>query len=77
MSELRKKLKNSDNELVAFKIDDGIAVGTKKQTGLYCDAVVILKEKKDGTVNIIINQDKLHALGGKIIKKNFDDPMPE
>ena len=58
MSELRKKLKKNENvELVAFKTNNGIAIGKKNPNGFFCDAVVVVTERKDGTIEVVINKD--------------------
>lgn len=77
MSELRKKLKKQNIELVAFKTDNGIAIGKKNPNGFYCDAVAVLKECKDGTVKLVINKDTLKSIGGEVVMKNLADDMPE
>ncbi len=78
MSELRKKLKKNENiELVAFKTNSGIAIGKKNPNGLFCDAVVVMTERKDGTIEVVINKDVLSSIEGNIHMKNLSDPMPE
>lgn len=77
MSELQKKLKQNDIALKAIKIDNGIAIGSKKTEGYNVNAVVVLQENKDGTISLVINQDVLKEIGGNIVMKDFADPIPE
>lgn len=75
MVNVQKKLKGTDNVLAAFTVENGIAIGSKKSSGYYVDAVVVLKGNEDGTVTLYINQDKLDGLNGNVVYKNFNEDL--
>lgn len=75
MANLQKKIKGTENVLAAFMIDNGMAIGSKKQGGYYVDAVVILTGNEDGTTTLYINDDKLEELNGNVVFKKFADEI--
>lgn len=75
MVRVQKKLKGTNNVLVAFTVDNGMAIGKKKSGGYFVDAVVFIKGNDDGTTTLYINEDKLEELNCNVVYKKFDDEI--
>ena len=73
MVSVQKKLKNTNNVLAAYTFDNGMAIGCKKSGDCVVEAVVMFQGNEDGTVDLIINRDKLKALNGRMIIHNSEE----
>lgn len=76
MVSVQKKLQGTNDVLGAFTIDNGMAIGSKKSGDCIVEAIVTIYGSEDCTVNLVINQDKLAELKGKVIYKNLKDSLP-
>lgn len=74
---IKKKI-HKNHMLGAWSFDNGnakgIITGAKNQDSIVTEGIVLLLSDKSGKVHLIINQDKLSAIGGTIHFKNYDDP---
>lgn len=73
MANVKKKIKGTDNVLVAFVVENGLAIGKKNSGDYCCNAVVYLEGNEDGTTTLHINEDILKELNGKVEYTNFFD----
>lgn len=75
---IQKKLQ-SGHVLGSWQFDNGIGkgiiIGAREVGYLTTEGVAMLLSDEAGAVHLIINQDKLEAIGGKIHIKNYDDPF--
>lgn len=60
---------NSENEKAA-----GIMIGARKPQEMSYEGIVMLMTDSNGETHLIINQDKLEAINGKIHIKQYGDP---
>lgn len=75
---IKKKLHNG-HILGAWQFDNGKGKGMfigaqKADNGIFYDGVVMLLSDESGATHLVINKDKLEAMGGKIHIKDYDEP---